>query len=141
MKFTIGQFATVTSSIDETCAAEWIGKTVTIESLNTNGETGNTEENPLYVCKDENGQTESFWSEELTPATFYTFFNQDGPYHSGHNTTSLEQAKNQFIDLFHHDTEEEDREQMESFEPEQFFINFGLRYETQNAPFPESVFE
>lgn len=98
MKFTIGQFAVVTSSIDETCAAEWIGKTVTIESLNTNGETGNTEENPLYVCKDENGQTESFWGEELKEETFDIHFHDD----NNSNSKGFEESLQYCLDYIKH---------------------------------------
>lgn len=96
MKHPIGTRVTVTSATDETTDLRFIGKIGTVTRYNTNGETGNTEEDPLHVVEFdtqqfERGQpipqqvcegdtdfdeklnnptiTEEFWFEELTAQT------------------------------------------------------------------------
>ena len=79
MKYSIGTEVKVKAEIDlpngkrvssqehdETISNEFIGKIGIVVDYNSNGQTGNTEEDPLHVVRFNDGSTETFWYEELS---------------------------------------------------------------------------
>lgn len=51
---------------DDTAKSEYLFKTGTVIGVNSNGETGNTKIDPLYVVQFTDKSHESFWRTELT---------------------------------------------------------------------------
>jgi len=62
----IGKTVKVISATDETIDSTRIGLTGVVTYLNTNGQTGNTENDPLWGVKFPDGVVEYFWTEELS---------------------------------------------------------------------------
>lgn len=50
---------------DETADPFYIGEIGTVIDHNANGQTGNTKADPLHIVQFDDGNTESYWFEEL----------------------------------------------------------------------------
>lgn len=61
----IGNTVQVVSLTDETALPEFLGKEGTVTNFNTNGQTGNTVDDPLIEVHFPDGTKDQFWKEEL----------------------------------------------------------------------------
>ncbi len=67
MKHSIGTRVQVTQLMDETADASYFNKIGEVYSYNDNMKTGNTTTSPLHCIAFDDGTTEEYWYEELTP--------------------------------------------------------------------------
>lgn len=63
---------TVTQLNDETADKSLLNEKGRVIDFNTNGATGNTSEDPLHVVLFDNGKSDTFWYDELTPTKLKT---------------------------------------------------------------------
>lgn len=68
-KYELGMTVKVVQLTDFAAHDAYLGKTGTIVKINTNGATGNTDADPLYLLEFEDGKREAYWGEEIAPVT------------------------------------------------------------------------